>query len=61
MNTIAADGKYPVLKRVNLMIPIQMELSEKRKKISEFSAAFLKCRLNFEKFEKKDNPHRFSI
>ena len=27
VNTLAADGKYPVLNRYNLTIPIQMELS----------------------------------
>ena len=28
-NTLAADEKYPVLNRNNLMTPIQMQLSEK--------------------------------
>ena len=34
-----------------------MQLSEKQKKISQFFAAILKCRLNFEHFQKKDDPH----
>ena len=61
VNTLAADEKYPVLNRDNLTIPIQMLLSQKRKIFSEFLAAFFKCRLDFEYFEKKDDPHRFCI
>ena len=61
VNTLAADEKYPVLNRDNLTIPIQMQLSQKQKTFSEFFAAFLKFRLNFEYFEKTDDPHRFCI
>ena len=43
------------------MIPIQMQLSEKQKTFSETFAATLKSRLNFDHFEKKDDPHSFSI
>ena len=50
VNTLAADEKYPVPNRDNLTIAIQMELSEKQKTFSQFFAAFLKCRLNFEFF-----------
>ena len=38
-----------------------MQLSQKQKTFSEFLAAFLKSWLNFEYFEKKDDPHRFCI
>ena len=38
-----------------------MELSPKQKKFSPFFAAFLKSRLNFKHFEKKDDPHCFCI
>ena len=58
---LAADDKYPVLNRDNLTIPIQMQLSQKKKTFSQFFAAFLKSRLNFEYFEKKDYPHSFCI
>ena len=51
---MAADEKLPVPNGDNLTIPIQMQLSEKQKTFSEFFAAFLKCRLNFELFEAKD-------
>ena len=61
VNTLAADEKYPVLTRDNLTIPIQMQLSQKQKTFSEFFAAFLKSRLNFKYFLKKDDPPRFCI
>ena len=35
------------------MVPIQMEISQKQKTFSQFFAAFLKSRLNFEYFETK--------
>ena len=58
---MATDEKYPVLNRDNLTISIQMQLSQKQKTFSQFFAAFLKSTLNFEHFEKKDDPHRFCI
>ena len=61
VNTLPADEKYPVLNRGNLTIPIQMQLSKKQKTFYDFFAAFLKSRLNFKCFGKKDDPHRFSI
>ena len=61
LNTLAGDEKYLVLHNDNLTIPIQMQLSEKQKTFSQFSAAFLKCMSNFERFEKKDDPHRICI
>ena len=61
LNTLPDDEKYPLLKRDNLTIPIQMQLSQKQKTFSEFFAAFLKSRLNFKYFLKKDDPPRFSI
>ena len=59
VNTLAADEKYPVPNRDSLTIPIQMELSEKEKTFSQFSAAFLKYRLKFEFFLKKYYPQIF--
>ena len=50
---MAVNEKYPVRNRDNLTIPIQMQLSLKEKGFSQFFAAFLKSRLNFEHFEKK--------
>ena len=60
-NTLAADEMYPVLNRDNLTIPIQMQLSQKQKTFSNFFAAFMKMRLNFEHFEGKDGPHSFCV
>ena len=60
-NTLAANDKYPVLNRVNLKIPIQKQLSEKKKLFSELFFAFLKSRIDFEHIEKKDDCHRFCI
>ena len=59
VNIVVFDEKYPVLKKDNLTIPIQMHLRQKRKKISQFFATFLKCSWNFEQFDKKDDAHRF--
>ena len=61
INTLSADEKYPVLNRDNLTIPIQMQLSQKKNTFSQFFATFLKFKLSFKYFEKKDEPHRFSI
>ena len=54
---MSADGKYSLLNRDNLTQPIQMQLSRKQKKFSNFFSAFLKSTLNFEHFFKKDDPH----
>ena len=55
---MAVDEKYPVLNRDNLTIPIKMQLSQEQKTFAQFFAAFLKCRINFEYFEKNDEPHK---
>ena len=57
--TLPTDEKYPLLNTENLTIPIQMQLSQKKKTFSQFFAAFLKSRLNFKCFEIKDDPYRF--
>ena len=57
VNTFTADGKYSLHNRDNLMQPIQMQFNQKQKTFNEFFATFLKSTLNFEHFQKKDNPH----
>ena len=57
VKTLTDDEKYSLLYRENLMQPIQILLSEKRKTFSQFFSAFLQCTLNFEHFQKKDDPH----
>ena len=49
-NILTVDDKYSLFNRDNLRRPIQMQLSQKQKTFSEFIAAFLKARLNFEHF-----------
>ena len=61
VNTLVADEKFPVLNRDNLTIPIQMQLSRKQKRFSQFFASVLKSSLNFNYFTKKYDPHRFCI
>ena len=61
VKTLATNEKHPVLNRDNLSIPIQFQLSQKEKPYSQSVAAFLKYRLNFQYFEKKDDPHSFCI
>ena len=61
VSTLATNDKCPNLIRNNLTIPIQVQLSHNHKWFSQFFAAFLKSRINFQHFEKKDNPHSFCI
>ena len=53
--TLNADGKYPVQYCKNLQLPIQMQLSEKRKTFSQFFVRRLESTSNFRHFEKKDD------
>ena len=59
VNTFPTDEKYPLLKRDNLKIPINVQLSRKQKTFSQFFTASSKWTLNFEYFEQKDQLHRF--
>ena len=54
---MTADDKYSLLNRDNLTQPISTRLSQKQKAISQFFLAFSKSTLNFEHFQKKDDPH----
>ena len=53
VNTLAAHGKYPLLNRDNLLMPIQMQLSKNQNTFSQFFATFPKSRNKFKDFEKK--------
>ena len=57
VKTLTDDEKYSLLYRENLMQPIQILLSQKRKTFSQFFSAFLKCTLNFGHLQKKDDSH----
>ena len=50
VNTLTAYGKYLVQDCENLEVPIQMQLSEKRKFFSEFFVAFLVSPSNFKDY-----------
>ena len=56
VNTLTDDGKYSLLYRDNLTTQIQILLSQKPKNFSKLSSEILKPTLNFEHFQKKDDP-----
>ena len=53
VNTLSEDDKYCLLYNDNLLQPIQILLSQKRRTFSDFFSAFLKSTLNFEYFQRK--------
>ena len=57
VNTLTDDDKYSLLYRDNLPQQIQILLSQKPKTFSRLSSEILKPTLNFEHFQKKDDPH----
>ena len=56
VNTLTADDKYSPLSRDNLTQPIWTQLSQKQHAFPQFFLAFSKSTLNFEHFQKKDDP-----
>ena len=61
VQTLTADDKYSLLNRDNSMQSILTKLSQKLKLVLHFFLAFSKCTLNFEYFQKKDDPHSLFI
>ena len=61
VNTLTADDKYFLLNRDNLTKPIRTILYQKQKAFSSFFLPFPESTLNFEHFQKKDDPHRLFI
>ena len=57
VNTLTDDDKYSLLYRDNLTQQIQILLSQKPKTFLKFFSEILKPTLNFEHFQKKDDPH----
>ena len=57
VNILNADDKCFLLNRDNFRQPIQMQLSEKQKKFSQFFPPILKSIWNVEHFQKNDDPH----
>ena len=57
VKTLTDDEKYSLLYRDNLTRQIQILLYQKAKTFSRLSSEILKPTLNFEHFQKKDDPH----
>ena len=54
VNALTADDKYSDSNMQNLRQQFQTRLSQKQKTFSAFLIKFLKCALNLEHFQKKD-------
>ena len=61
VNILSAVGKYSLPNREYLTQTIQVELSQKQKTFPWFFSAFSKSKLNFEHFQKRDDPHSLFI
>ena len=57
VHTLAVNDKHYLLNRENLTQPIQIQLSQKQKILSQFFFALLKSILNFKPLSKKNDPH----
>ena len=57
VNTLTDQGKYSLLYRDYLRQLIQILLYQKPKTFSQLSSKILKPTLNFDHFQKKDDPH----
>ena len=57
VNTLTADAKYDVQDCENFQLPIQIQLSEKRKTLSEFFVPFLETIWTFKQTQKKEYRH----
>ena len=60
-NTMTADDKYSCRNMQNFLQQLQTLLSEKRKALSGFFIAFLKCAWNVQDFGKEDECHSLNI
>ena len=54
VNTLNTDDKYSRRNMLNFTQQLEALLSQKQKRFSGWFLAFLKCALNLEHFEKKD-------
>ena len=57
VNILIAADKYSLPNREYLTQQIQIKLTQKEKICPEFFSSFLKSKLNFEHFQKKDDRH----
>ena len=58
---LTTNYEYSRSNRENLPLPIQRQISEKLKNCSQNFYCVLECTLNFEHFERKNEPHSSSI
>ena len=58
---MTANDKYLVLDYLNLLSPVQMQLSLKPTIVSDFFVLFLESISNFKHFEKEDGRHTYFI
>ena len=58
---MTANDTYSLNSKEQWMQTIQMHLSQKEKNFSEFFSPFFESALNFEHFQKKDDPHSLCI
>ena len=56
-NILSAVEKYSLPNREYLMQPIQIKLPQKQTFFHRFFSKFSKSKLNFDHFQKKDDPH----
>ena len=54
VNTLTTDDKYSCRNKPNFTQQLEAPLSQKQKRFSGLFLAFLKCALNLEHFEEKD-------
>ena len=60
-NTTSAVDKCSLPNRDNLMQPIHIQSSRKLTTFAQIFDVFLKSRVSFEYFQKKDDPHSLFI
>ena len=61
LNTLTANDTYSLNSKDKWMQKFQMHLSKKQNIFSGFFVAFFESALNFENFQKKDDPHSLCI
>ena len=61
LTTLTADDKNSLISKDKWKETIQMNLSQKQKIFSKNFSAFFESPLNFEHFQKKDDPHSLCI
>ena len=61
LNTLTANDTYSLNSKEKWMQTTQMHLYQKQNIFSRFFSVFSKYALNFQQFQKKDDPHSLCI